>query len=166
MSGPTEGRAGHGALEGSPPWGFTTRLEVRPPGVGSASCPWQDPIGLRAPLSPEMRRMTPRAAARRQRPAGGRAKASASKGDDRGAGQYSIAASDQEGPGGQQIPGAAGPGQPAMPTDAETLFAYGPESLADAQVLGILLGEPQVTRATGFLEASGGVRRRMVGGPG
>jgi len=120
---------------------------------------------LRAPLSPEMRRMTPRAAARRQRPAGGRAKASASKGDDRGAGQYSIAASDQEGPGGQQIPGAAGPGQPAMPTDAETLFAYGPESLADAQVLGILLGEPQVTRATGFLEASGGLGNLLGLGP-
>ena len=109
--------------------------------------------------------MSPRATTRHQKPARGRVPASVPGDADRDLEPYSVDAHDQEGLGARQVPGLAGPGQPAMPTAAETLFAYGPESLSDAQVLGLLLDEPQVPRAAGFLEASGGLANLLGLGP-
>ena len=115
-------------------------------------------------MSPEMRRMSPRAATRRQRP-GSRAQPAVPEVEIPDAGLYPMAAQDQEGPDGQRGPRPGGPGQSCLPSAAETLFAYGPESLADVQILAILLDEPQTPRAAGFLEASGGLGNLLALGP-
>jgi DNA repair protein RadC len=116
-------------------------------------------------LPPEMRRMSPRAPTGLQRPAGGRARAPVPRDDARDASQYPTVAQEQEDPGAQEGQEAAGPGQSGTPSAAETLFAYGPERLADVQVIGLLLDEPQFTRAIVFLEVSGGLANLLALGP-
>jgi DNA repair protein RadC len=48
---------------------------------------------------------------------------------------------------------------------AKVLAAYGPEHLADAQLLELLLEEPSLMRATGLLEACGGLGNLLMLGP-
>ena len=66
----------------------------------------------------------------------------------------------------EPVPPPAGrPLGPGPLSAADLLAAYGPEHLADAQLLEVLLEEPSLVRAAGFLEACGGLGNLLGLGP-
>ena len=66
----------------------------------------------------------------------------------------------------EPVPPPAGrPCGPGPLSAAESLAAYGPEHLADAQLLEVLLEEPSLMRAAGLLEACGGLGNLLGLGP-
>jgi hypothetical protein len=66
----------------------------------------------------------------------------------------------------EPVPPPAGrPWGPGPLSAAESLAAYGPETLADAQLLEVLLEEPSLMRAAGLLEACGGLGNLLGLGP-
>jgi len=62
-------------------------------------------------------------------------------------------------------PPAGWPCGPGPISAADLLAAYGPEHLADAELLEVLLEEPSLVRAAGLLEACGGLGNLLGMGP-